>query len=143
MSDIGDKIMAVIAAVIAVAVVALIVSQGATTVSVIASFFSGLSGLIATAVSPVTGSGAGSGVFSGTNLGSGLTGQIIGLGNTSAYGTYGSGGLGFFTGANGTGVNLSGLPSLVNSGANLVNAFNSGSGSSSGAGFVDSADSTF
>jgi hypothetical protein len=55
MGDVGEKVMAGIAAIIGLAVIAIVVSQNANTVNVLGSFFSGVTNLIAVAISPITG----------------------------------------------------------------------------------------
>lgn len=59
-------ITSIVGAVIGVAILAVLMSPNAQTSSVIGSAGAALSGIVATAVSPVTGTGAGSGVYSGT-----------------------------------------------------------------------------
>lgn len=53
--DIGSGIVGMISAVLGLAILAVILSRGATTVSVLGTFFQGLSSLVAVAVSPITG----------------------------------------------------------------------------------------
>lgn len=123
---IGVQIAGFISAILGVAIIAVLLSQGATTVSVLSTFFSGLSQLLGVVISPVTGGsnfagGAstyageinlGSGVSSGTASGSGLSANGLGLG-----------------------VGIAGLGSLsVSNGAinSIANLFGGSSSSSSG-----------
>lgn len=55
MGDIGEKITGMIAAIVGLAVLAIVISQRANTANVLGAFFGGLSTLIGTAISPITG----------------------------------------------------------------------------------------
>lgn len=112
---VGNAIAGFITAILGVAIVAVILSQGANTVNVLGTFFSGLTNLLAVVISPVTG---------GSNFASGL-------GGTSTYAgevTYGSSG----SSANGLGVglNINGLGSLGVSNNTINSLLNSVGGSS-------------
>lgn len=62
MGHFGDQVVAILTAIIGVAIVAVIVSKRSDTTNVVSSAFSAFSGLVSTAVSPITGSvGAGGG----------------------------------------------------------------------------------
>jgi hypothetical protein len=135
MDDIGGKITGIIAAIISLAVLAVVVSQGANTASVIGSFFSGVTSLLAVAISPVTNSGAASNVLQ--NLGGGLTGSYIGS-NISGYSNGVNGSVSLGSSGNtaggilaGTGVALNGAASLTNAlgGAGGISSLFGGSGS--------------
>lgn len=118
MKDFGGALTGFITAIIGVAIVAVVLSQGATSVSVLGTFFSGLSQLLSIVISPVTGganyAGGGSAYAGEVNLGTnagtyggGASGQLNGLGSISA-----SNG--------GFGIGINGLGSLAVSGSSLV-----------------------
>lgn len=122
---IGVQIAGFVSAIIGVAIIAVVLSQGATTVNVLGTFFSGLSQLLGIVISPVTGGGnfaGGGSTYAGEiTLGSGVSG------NTSS---------GISANGLGLGVGIAGLGSLsVSNGAinSIAGLFGGGSsGGSSG-----------
>lgn len=70
LGHVGDQIVAILTAIIGVAIVAVIVSNRSNTANVITSAAQALSGAVATAVSPITGTSVGG--FAG----GGFTGNI-------------------------------------------------------------------
>lgn len=59
MDDIGKGIVGITTAVIAVAVLAIVLSNSSNTSNVITGFFNGVSSLLKTAISPISGSTGG------------------------------------------------------------------------------------
>jgi hypothetical protein len=116
MGDFGEKLAAGVAALIGLAVIAIVISQRANTANVLGSFFGGLSNVIGTAISPVTGQSV-------AGLTTGQSGQLLGgggyytggsfAGPTGNAGTLGFnlGGL-FGGGGGGGGFNIGGLLNL-------------------------------
>lgn len=123
-ADIGKGVAGFVTAIIGLAILAVVLSNGANTVGVLNSFFSGLSGLLRTVIAPVTG-GSGSSLYSPSypvsggsyvpmngysQSGYGLTGSSGGLAIGTPYGSValsgqtlqnaGSAISGFFTGQN-------------------------------------------
>jgi hypothetical protein len=114
MDKIGTQIAGFISAILGVAIIAVILSRGATTVSVLGTFFQGLTQLLQVVVSPVTG---------GSNFGTGsagYTGEV----------TLGQNGYVSGTGSNASGnngISLNGLGSLNLSNSGLGSLFGGGS----------------
>lgn len=107
MDKFGETVTGVIASVITLAIIALVISQHATSVGVLTSFFQGLTGLLGVAISPVTGTTS---QFANTGLqSSGLFQSGGGYGVNSG-------------GVNLGGVNLGGLGGLVNTVGSFGNA---------------------
>ena len=100
-ASIGKGITGFVTAIIGLAILAVVLSNGANTVGVLNSFFSGLANLLKVVVAPVTGGSGTSLSSSAYPLGvTGYAGSIV-PGN-SASGGYG----GFSLGANGNGVSV-------------------------------------
>ena len=95
---IGSGIVGMISAAIGLAIIAVILSKGAATTSVVSSFFSGLSSLVAVAVSPITGTNPSALVAAASGsaaTGSGTYAAVSGfgfgnIGGTSTTGTNGT-----------------------------------------------------
>lgn len=138
MQGIGEKITGVISAVIGLAILAVILSQRANSANVITTFFSGLSSLVSTAVSPITGTTAGTGLISpGTGsivnafAGGGTTANVTGLANLA----------GNLIGPASSGSSALGGDAFGGSGAAVDSAF--GNAGLSGSGFASSAPAGF
>lgn len=123
LDKIGTSIAGFVTAILGVAIVAVILSQGANTVNVIGTFFSGLSSLLSVVLSPVTG---------GSNF-------ALGAGQTGAYQGEVTLGGGYTTGSSGISLNGLGSLNLSNSAINsLLGSGSSGSGGSLIGGNFDS-----
>jgi len=121
LDKVGNGIAGFVTAIIGVAIVAVILSQGANTVNVLGTFFSGFSQLLQVVISPVTG---------GANFASGTSGQTgTYAGQITLGGLYGG-----TTGSSGLALNGIGSLNLSNSAINsLLNYAGSGSSADSGA----------
>jgi PRD1 phage membrane DNA delivery len=141
-SGIGKGIVGMISAVIGLAILAVILSQGATTVNVLRSFFSGLSSLIAVAVSPITGGNtqalqAAAAGLSATGNGSYAPVAGYGFGNVGSYSASGASGGITFGGSNGQiggSVNISGA--AISQGISSIGGLFNGTGGTDVAGMV-------
>ena len=135
LSNIGKGIVGVVSAVIGLAILAVILSRGATTVSVLGTFFSGLSSLIAVAVSPITGANTSQLAAAAAGVSATASGSympVSGYGFGSLTGSANTGGISIGGGnQNGFGsVSISG--SALTSVASGISGLFSGSGSTGG-----------